>query len=126
MSSATPSRNPAVLVLGDAEVAARRAHQLRLRGLATWVASTEDELTWLLEVARICPDHAIVDLTVPPANRLQHLAKLARLASKVELPVVLVGAEKEDKNFFRRVLALLPRDPGNSAIIKVLSRESAA
>jgi DNA-binding NarL/FixJ family response regulator len=119
-----------VLVLGDAEVSARRAHQLRLRGLATWVASTEDELTWLLDVAKIRPDHAIVDLDVPavfpPTNRLHHLARLARLASIAELPVVLVGAEKEDEAFFRRVLALLPRDPGNSAIIKVLSRDSAA
>ena len=126
MSMSSSSSQVAVLVLGDTAVAQKRAHQLRLRGFATFVAQDETELSWLLGVAQIRPTHAVVDLSAPANNRVLQLVGLARLAAVAGLPVVLVGAEADDARFFRRVLALFPCDPGNTAILSVFPKTSAA
>lgn len=121
--------NVAVLVLGDTTIAQKRAHQLRLRGFCTFVAQDEAELSWLLGVAQVRPNYAVVDLTPPSGvanNRVVQLVGMARLAAVAGLPVVLVGAEEDDARFFHRVLALFPCDPGNTAILSVLPKTSAA
>ena len=110
-----------IVVLGMAPAAPRRAHQLRLRGYATWVATSEDELRWLLEVARVRPDYSVVDLDVSSGDRAARMVSLAKLASMAGLPVVLIGSEKDDEQFFSRVFAMLPRDPASSAIIRALA-----
>ena len=129
MSSHHTPNGVSVLVLGDTTIAQKRAHQLRLRGFATFVAQDEAELSWLLGVAQTRPNYAVVDLTPPPGlatNRVVQLVGMARLASVAGLPVVLVGAEEDDARFFHRVLALFPCDPGNTAILSVLPKTSAA
>lgn len=117
---------PSVLILGEGSVAPRRAHELRLRGYATWVASDERELSWLLDIAEVRASYAVVDLTSTNPNRVKTIVSLARLASLAGLPVVLIGAEESDAQFFNRVLKILPCDPGSSAIISALPRHSAA
>lgn len=129
MSSQSTSNPISVLVLGDTTVAQRRAHQLRLRGFATFVAQDEAELGWLLGVAHVRASYAVVDLTPPPrsgSTRVVQLVGMARLAAVASLPVVLVGAEEDDARFFHRVLALFPCDPGNTAILSVMPKTSAA
>jgi hypothetical protein len=113
-------------------VAQKRAHQLRLRGFAAFVAQDEAELSWLLGVAQIRPTYAVVDLsapavtTGPASSRIVLLVGMARLAAIAGLPVVLVGAQEDDARFFHRVLALFPCDPGNTAILSAFPRTSAA
>jgi hypothetical protein len=85
-----------------------------------WVASTEKELVWLLDVADVRPDYALVDLHVVESDRVRTLAHLAKLASIADLPVVLIGADEDDERFFGRILALLPCDPANTAVIAAL------
>jgi hypothetical protein len=86
----------------------------------------------LLGVAQIRPTYAVVDLSAPVsaaspgASRIVQLVGMARLAAIAGLPVVLVGAEADDARFFRRVLALFPCDPGNTAILSAFPRTSAA
>ncbi|KAB2885031.1 MAG: hypothetical protein F9K40_22420 [Kofleriaceae bacterium] len=125
-----PARSPqiAVLVLGDPSVVQARAHGLRLRGFAAFVAQDEAELTWLLSVARVRPDYAVVDLSTtadPVSDRVTRLVAMARLATLASLPVVLVGAGDDEARFFRRVLARFPRDPGDAAILSVLAKSAA-
>lgn len=127
MSNRAPSIS--VLVLGDLAVAQRRAHELRLRGFATFVAQDEAELSWLLAVAQIRPTYAVVDLASPPgrsSSRVLLLVGMARLAAIAGVPVILVGAEADDARFFQRVLALFPCDPGSTAILSALPKTSAA
>lgn len=126
MQSSISPTPVAVLVLGAPQVAQKRAHQLRLRGFATFIAHEEPELNWLLNVAQIRPNYAVVDLSGPSSNRVVALVGLARLAAIAGLPVVLVGAEDDDARFFHRVLALFPCDPGNTAILSALPKTSAA
>lgn len=129
MPSQATSRPISVLVLGDVTVAQSRAHELRLRGFATFIAQDEAELSWLLGVAQIRPNYAVVDLSQPVgpgSSRVLLLVGMARLAAIAGLPVVLVGAEEDDARFFRRVLALFPCDPGNTAILSALPKTSAA
>ncbi|HUQ05983.1 MAG TPA: hypothetical protein VM261_25950 [Kofleriaceae bacterium] len=128
MRTHSTSRPLAVLVLGDVAAAQQRADQLRLRGFATFIAQDESELSWLLGVAQIRPTYAVVDLSSPigpGTSRVLLLVGMARLAAIAGLPVVLVGAEEDDARFFRRVLALFPCDPGNTAILSALPRTSA-
>ncbi len=129
MRSHTASHSIAVLVLGDVTVAQRRAHELRLRGFATFIAQDEAELSWLLGVAQIRPTYAVVDLSSPAGpgtTRVLQLVGMARLAAIAGVPVILVGAEEDDARFFRRVVALFPGDPGNTAILSALPKTAAA
>ena len=128
MTSSAASPPIAVLVLGDTRTAQARAHQLRLRGFAAFVAQDEAELSWLLSVARIKPNYAVVDLSTTAesvSDRVAQLVAMARLVSLAQIPVVLVGAGDDDARFFHRVLALFPCDPGNTAILSVLTKSAA-
>jgi hypothetical protein len=83
MSSAVQRPRASILVLGAAAAAPKRAHELRLRGHAAWIASSEN-------------------------------------ADVAALPVVLIGADEAERRLFTRILAMLPYEPGNSAIISAL------
>jgi CheY-like chemotaxis protein len=120
MSPEVPPSRASILVLGTAAAAPQRAHELRLRGHSVWVASNETELSWLHGVANVRPDYALVDLNVVESDRVRVLAHLAKLASIADLPVVLIGADEEDERFFGRILAMLPCDPANTAVIAAL------
>jgi hypothetical protein len=96
-----------------------------MRGYATWVATNERELTWLLAVAQVRPSYAVVDVSTE-ANRVKSILSLASLASLAGLPVILIGADESDARFFHRVLRILPCDPGSTAIISALPQSSAA
>lgn len=126
----SPIASPAivVLVLGDARAAQARADGLRLRGFASFVAQNDAELTWLMSIAKVRPNHAVVDLDLPMASareRVEHLLAMARMVAVARIPVVLVGADDADARFFHHVLAQFPDDPGDTAILSVLT-ESAA
>lgn len=126
MKSSSPYPAPSVLVLGEGSVAQHRAHDLRMRGYATWVASEERELRWLLDIAQIRPSYAVVDLASASTNRVKTIVSRARLASLAAVPVILIGADEGDERFFQRVLRILPCDPGSTAILSALPQSSAA
>jgi siroheme synthase (precorrin-2 oxidase/ferrochelatase) len=117
---------PSVLVIGEGSVAQHRAHELRMKGYATWVASDERELRWLLDIAQLRPSYAVVDMASTCTNRVKMIVARARLAALAAVPVILVGADEGDERFFQRVLRILPCDPGSTAIVSALPQSSAA
>jgi hypothetical protein len=126
MKSSSPHPAPSVLVIGEGAVAQHRAHDLRMRGYAAWVAFEERELRWLLDIAQIRPSYAVVDLVSATTNRVKTIVSRARLASIAAVPLILVGADDGDERFFERVLRILPCDPGSTAILSALPQSSTA
>jgi hypothetical protein len=126
MQSSSSLPPPSVLVLGEGAVAQHRAHELRMRGYAAWVASDERELCWLLEIAEVRPAYAVVEMSSAQTNRVKTIVSRARLAALANVPVILIGADDSDACFFRRVLRILPCDPGSTAILSALPQSSAA
>jgi hypothetical protein len=113
----------ATLVLSPVAGDAGPANELRLHGYPAWVAANEDDLTWLLEQARVRPEYSLVDLSSSVADRpLRVLVMLAALARRACLPVVLVGAEEHEVPVFHGVVASLPRGSGVGEIVGAMRK----
>jgi alpha-beta hydrolase superfamily lysophospholipase len=109
-----------LLLIGDMAVAIPRLNELRLRGYATWLATTEAELTWLLEKATARPSHAIVDLSTDSPERAWVLGSRAAVAALAQLPTILVGAQDDEVHHFQRVIAFYPTAPTTDELIRAL------
>lgn len=109
-----------ILLIGDVASATKRLNELRLRGYATWLATTEPELTWLIDKATARPTHAIVDLTTENHERAWVLGSRAAVATLAQLPTILIGARLDEARHFRRVAAQFAHDPGTDAILEKL------
>ena len=113
-----------ILLVGDVAAATRRLNELRLRGFATWLATSEAELTWLLEKASAHPTHAVVELASTTGERAWVLGSRAAVATLAHLPTVVIGAQPDELRHFEQVIATFPSEPGTDAIIGALRRDA--
>lgn len=113
-----------ILLIGDVATTTRRLNELRLRGYNTWLATTEAELTWLLEKASARPSHAIVDLSTENPERAWVLGARAAVATLAHLPTILIGAQGGEARHFQRVIASFPAPPTTDDVIGALLREA--
>ena len=111
-----------ILLIGDVATATRRLNELRLRGFPTWLATTEAELTWLVEKATARPSHAVVDLAPESSERAWVIGSRAAVATLAHLPTVLIGAQADEARHFEKVIASFPTEPTPEEIIAALRR----
>jgi hypothetical protein len=111
-----------ILLIGDVAAATRRLNELRLRGFATWLATTEAELTWLIEKATARPSHAIVDLSAESSERAWVLRSRAAVAALAHLPTILIGAQPDERRHFSNVVATFPTSPDIEELLAALRR----
>lgn len=122
--SAFAQPNRAVFVIGEAVAAQQRAHQLRMRGHATWVVTVESDLRWLLEQACVRATCAVVE--VAPARISRRVEEFASLAAAAGVPCLLVGATEQERSLFPNVTALLPPEAAVESIVEALPLARAA
>lgn len=123
--SAFAHPNRAVFVIGEAVAAQRRAHQLRMRGHATWVVSVESDLRWLLDQACVRATCAVVEIS-PGREGSKRVEEIASLAKTAGVPCLLVGASDQDRRLFSNVTALLPPEAAVESIVEALPLVRAA
>ena len=109
-----------ILLIGDVAAATTRLNELRLRGFATWLATTEAELAWLLEKASARPSHAIVDLSTENPDRAWMLGSRAAVATLAHLPTILIGARSDERRHFSQVIASYESSPDTDELIRAL------
>ncbi|HUQ07541.1 MAG TPA: hypothetical protein VM261_33840 [Kofleriaceae bacterium] len=103
-----------------------RADELRLLGYPAWVAANDADLTWLMEQARVRPEYSLVDLSSWAADRtLGALARVAALARRASLPLVLVGAAAHEVPVFQGVVASLPGGADVRTIVGAMRKAAA-
>ncbi|MBZ0238452.1 MAG: hypothetical protein K8M05_39430 [Deltaproteobacteria bacterium] len=109
-----------VLIIGDVATATKRLNELRLRGFPAWLATTESELTWLLDKAAAKPSHAVVDLSTGSEERAWVLSSRVAVATLAQLPTVLVGAQADEARHFSRVIATFAAAPDTDELLAAL------
>jgi hypothetical protein len=113
-------------VIGAPAAAQNRATELRMMGFATWTATNEAELHWLLEQAWIRPGVSVVELTGEGPERAALSQTLAALATLARLPVVLVGVDEREERQFPGVVAALPAAIDVQTLVERMPRDEQA
>lgn len=112
---------PSILVVGEPDVAQRRATDLRLRGYASWIVTSPAQFAWLWNEAHIRPSLVLVDVSSPVAERASLITSLASLAERASLPTLLVGALPVESRQFVDVIASLPPGAAMDAVLAAIA-----